>query len=244
MKTPRLICLIVLLCVWQPIAILAQMELFPCENGNEQLKLLTKGQTIESLYVHDCYGEGMDEMATSFLKPSGRPPRKAQDPDDPTWGRYESWTCRYNPGNIADKNPKTAWVEGIKGYGIGELVLIPCLDLQKPVKIWNGYGKSPKLFTANGRVKTAKIYVIQAEIKDVTQYGTIYEKITTIAQSTVSLKDKNSFQPLSIPAFEKKQYFNKLREANEDYKYLLGIEILEVYKGSKYEDTCICEISN
>lgn len=222
----------------------AQFDTFPCEKANTLLKQLASGKTINQLYVHDCSGTGMGNMSSSFLSASGKAPARTTDPEDSNWNQYEKWTCKYSAGNISDKNKKTAWVEGVAGYGIGELVLVGCLDFNKPIRIWNGYGKSKNLFEANTRVKLARVHIIRAEMHDVTQYGTVHSNLKAIATNEVMLLDKNGFQKLSVPKFTATKHFNERMQQELDYTYFLAIEIRSVYKGSKYQDTCISEVNN
>lgn len=222
-----------------------QMESFPCKNSNPELKALFKGEVIKSLYVHDCYGPGLGNLSSSFLMPSGTPPKiievEGEPPDD---GAYVKWTCTYSAGNISDDDPKTAWVEGVKGAGIGEVLIVPCLDLSKAVKIWSGYGKSEATFTTNSRPKTIRTVIIRADPGEPSQYGTNLLNLKVIAEAQVNLTDKNAYQPLPLPAFKSESHFSAVLGRNIEYLYLLGIELLEVYQGTKYEDTCISEIGN
>jgi hypothetical protein len=226
-------------------SIKAQMDAFPCEKANPELKKLLNGDIITDLYVHGCYGQGLAPLSTSFLKATGKPPAEDSFEDSFEYGIAQAdWTCMYSAGSISDGNSTTAWSEGVDGNGIGEMVIVPCIDLNKPVKIWSGLGKTETLFKANSRPKKIKLLIIQAEIKDIGQYGDIFTNVKLIASEEVVLEDKNNYQTISVPAFEKSTYFNKFMEKEEECRYLLGIEILEVYPGSKYQDTCISEVSN
>ena len=135
-----------------------QMESFPCKNSNPELKNLFKGQIIKSLNVHECYGPGLGNLSSSFLMPSGPAPKIIEDTEGgpPNDDAYVNWTCTYTVGKITDNDPKTAWVEGVKGYGTGEVIIVPCLDLTKPVKIWAGYGKSEAVYSTNSRPKKVR----------------------------------------------------------------------------------------
>ena len=80
-------------------------------------------------------------VASSSLKPQGR--------------------ANYKAANINDRNEKTAWVEGVKGYGIGQWVMYQGLseDIQiTSINILNGYVKSDKAWRENARVKYLKVY--------------------------------------------------------------------------------------
>ena len=184
--------------------------------------------------------------------------------------------CKYAPISLIDADPKTAWVEGAKGQGIGAEVIMPrLLNPNKPVKIWSGYGKSKSLFYANSRPKKIKITIIQGredygDAHDASGCGHHYAKLKNVAEQVVTLKDMNAYQKLPIPKFDVKQYkdfpaeYYKMdgtdmqihkeavergeakpfKEALKNYSYFLKIKILDVYKGKKYEDTCISEILN
>jgi len=62
----------------------------------------------------------------------------------------------YSIKNLLDRNPTSAWVEGVKGYGQGEWFEIYCNNLNT---IYNGYQSSPANWINNSRVKRFKIYI-------------------------------------------------------------------------------------
>lgn len=225
----------------------AQEESFPCKDSNQSLIRLFNGFSLEKLYVHNCYGPGLGDLASSFLKASGNPPEIIEDPEGmepPDDTDYVSWTCKYSPGQIADGDPTTAWVEGISGYGIGQVIIIPCLDLKKPIEIWAGYGKSAKLHQFNSRPSKLRLTIIQAIPGDPTQYGTWYTDLFVIEDQTVELKDINGYQVIDLPTYQEEEFFNKKIDGTMAYQYFLGLEIIEVYKGTKWDDTCISEVRN
>lgn len=227
------------------IPVFAQEESFPCKCCNAELKGLAEGKRIESLYVHGCSGVGTGPMASSFLKPSGTEPKVIEvEGEVPDYSKLEAWTCTYSPGNVTDGDTKTAWVEGMTDYGIDEILIISCVDLKKPIQIWAGYGKSAVIFTQNSRPKKIKSMIVQAETPGYTQYGTVYYNLKVVAQVETELRDENQFQSLTIPTFEIVSYLNKEQNSYVDYNYFLAIQILDVYKGTKWSDTCISEIKN
>ena len=176
--------------------------------------------------------------------PSGDAPKIIEYPNGPPDDRkYVAWTCRYAPGNLGDTDPATAWVEGVGGYGIGEVVIVPCLDLKKPVEIWVGYGKSKDLFQYNSRPRILRLVVIEAKISGFAQYGTLYHDLQIIEDETVELEDLNDYQRIKIPDYDVKTFFEPGNREME-HRYFLGLEINEVYEGSKWDDTCISEIRN
>lgn len=72
----------------------------------------------------------------------------------------------YSAKNIHDLNYKTAWIEGVPGYGIGESITYH-IRPQNPriteIIIVNGYVKSEKAWRENSRVKTLKMYIDDKE---------------------------------------------------------------------------------
>jgi hypothetical protein len=219
-------------------------ENFSCKCCNSSLKVLLEGKSVDKLYVHGCSGTGMGNMATSFLMPSGTPPKIVEvEGEAPDYSPLENFTCRYSPGLVTDGDVKTAWVEGVDDYGIGELIIVSCIDLKKPLQIWAGYGKSPEIFAQNSKPKKIKTLIIRGDNPGYTQYGTWYYNLQVIKQMDVELKDFNGFQPLTIPSFEITTYVD-LNENKTEYNYFLGIVIMDVFKGTKWSDTCISEIKN
>lgn len=219
-------------------------ENFSCHCCNSSLRILLEGKTVDKLYVHGCSGTGMGNMATSFLMPTGTPPKIVEvEGEAPDYSPLENFTCRYSPGLVTDGDTKTAWVEGVNDYGIGELIIVSCIDLKKPLQIWAGYGKSPAIFEQNSRPKRIKTMVIRGDNPGYTQYGTWYNNLQAVKQLEVDLSDVNGFQALTIPSFDVTTYVDN-NDNTVEYNYFLGIVILDVYKGTKWSDTCISEIKN
>jgi len=132
----------------------------------------------------------------------------------------------YSAKNIHDLNYKTAWIEGVPGYGIGEFVTYH-IPPQNPriteIIVVNGYVKTEKSWKENSRVKKLKMY--------------IDDKPFTI----LNLKDTRNeqhfkFEPLG---YGDREDWDKLQTKPW---WTIKLEILEVYKGDKYDDTAITEI--
>lgn len=125
----------------------------------------------------------------------------------------------YKAGNAHDFSLRTAWVEGVEGYGIGEGITYRFAQQSPPVtkvEIYNGYMKSDKTWQENSRVKQLKLYV----------NGKPY--------ALLNLKDIKSKQIFDIVTDEGLQ--------GVDNDLYLKFEITDVYKGDKYEDVSIAEI--
>ncbi len=132
----------------------------------------------------------------------------------------------YNGENAHDLSFKTAWVEGVPGYGVGEY-LVYRFTQQSPritdIIIANGYVKSEAAWRDNSRVKKLKMYIDNKPFAILNLADTRNEQIFT-------------FDPIG----------NSNREDYEAMEKLPGwtmkFEILEVYKGAKYDETAISEI--
>jgi hypothetical protein len=225
----------------------------PCAKGSPLLKNLLQKKEIKSLvYINGCDPDrGL--MASSFLKASGRAPMRVKDPNfkpPPNWEEadgdydYDHWTCMYAGGSAVDENKATAWVEGVAGNGAGEALMITQLDLSRKVEILSGFAKSPALFAANNRPKTINVHVVRAHPKPggASQCGENYDAMKLIATKKITLRNVMEYQPLPLPVFKTEKY--SYQNEAWDYSYWLMIEIIDVYPGSKYQDTCISEIRN
>lgn len=134
----------------------------------------------------------------------------------------ESKNDRYSPLNLLDNDPKTAWVEGVKGDGIGEDLTIYISDSAgrwtarsvHKLGIVSGYAKSKDIFYKNNRPKKIKL--------------TVYPYNSSKYSMEHILKDSMEMQYIEL----------KEKTLTSDIK----IEILSVYKGSKYDDTCISDV--
>jgi len=133
---------------------------------------------------------------------------------------------KYSAFNAHDLNYKTAWVEGVDGYGIGEFLMYhfpPESPRITKIIIINGYVKSEKTWRENSRVKKLKMY--------------LNDELFAI----LNLKDSREKQEFSF-----KPIGNSEREDFAILKtkpwWTMKFEIAEVYEGEKYDDTAITEI--
>lgn len=137
-------------------------------------------------------------------------------------------TINYIPENLIDFNYKTAWAEGINGYGIGEKITFS-FPLKHPrittLLIANGYVKNKNLWKANSRVKTLKMLVNDKPYA-ILELNDIY------AEQLITLE-----KPLGSP----KRHLGYEKTTNNN-QWTITFEILDIYKGEKYDDTVISEI--
>lgn len=121
----------------------------------------------------------------------------------------------YKAENAHDWSLRTAWIEGVKGDGIGESITYRFSEGTPPittVDVYNGYAKSEKTWRDNSRVKQLKLYI----------NGQPY--------ALLNLKDTYQLQTFDIGEHPGSGTF-------------LKFEITDVYKGDKYDDTAISEIN-
>ncbi|MBK7650331.1 MAG: hypothetical protein IPJ20_05655 [Flammeovirgaceae bacterium] len=119
------------------------------------------------MYINGCNPD-RGQLASSFLKASGKAPLRVKDPNfkpPSDWEEsdgdyaYDNWTCMYAGGSAVDGNKSTAWVEGVAGNGAGEALMVTQLDLSSKVEILAGFGKSATLFAANNKPKTINVHI-------------------------------------------------------------------------------------
>ncbi len=132
----------------------------------------------------------------------------------------------YEPQNAHDLSYKYAWAEGVDGYGVGEYLKYT-FDGTSPrineIIIVNGYVKSKTAWENNSRVKKLKVYI------DDEPYVILNLKDTLSSQS---------FEVEPIGHNERADW-EALKEKPD---WTIKFEILEVYKGLKYDDVVISEI--
>jgi hypothetical protein len=136
----------------------------------------------------------------------------------------------YTAESVSDDDVRTAWVEGAKGYGIGEYVEF-IFEYNAPratsVTISNGYNKNITAWKNNSRVKTLNVY------ED--------DKLLMV----VNLADTRDLQRFDLPhPIPNRKGEDGLSDREEDNPPVrLRMMISEVYKGDKYDDTAISEIT-
>ena len=126
-------------------------------------------------------------------------------------------SASYRVSNINDWNHETAWVEGVSGYGVGQWIEFRDVygdGTITSINILNGYVKSDKAWSENSRVKRLKVYLNGRPV------------------CILELQNSRSLQTFQVQ--------NLL--GNASYIGKLRFEIMEVYPGTKYQDTAISDI--
>ncbi len=132
----------------------------------------------------------------------------------------------YEPKNAHDLNYKNVWVEGVDGYGIGEYLLYTFSGTSPRINeiiVVNGYVKSKTAWENNSRVKKLKVYI------DDKPY---------VVLSLQDIRGSQSFKIEPIGNSDRKNW--DMLKTKPDWT--LKFEILDIYKGLKYDDVVISEI--
>jgi len=163
----------------------------------------------------------------------------------------------YSPVNLFDGNLETSWVEGENGSGIGTYVLIGRQEfLEKYLLVNNGYQESEDLFLKNNRVKdfTISLYAGFTSNMRIGQFGFEADLTGFGDPDSFTLKDEMgtqrfelSFDTADFESFmdtETRHYRDAHMEETGIRSFpVVKFEIVSVYKGSRWDDTCITEIS-
>ncbi|TDX44496.1 NADase-type glycan-binding domain-containing protein [Orenia marismortui] len=117
----------------------------------------------------------------------------------------------YHPINLIDEDPKTAWIEGVEGDGIGEYLtfyFLRAIDIEG-MKILNGYAKSNKLFEVNNRIKALELIINRSQRKtilvdDINKEQIINFKAENVRSIKLIIKDiyKAKFDDTALSGIE------------------------------------------
>jgi hypothetical protein len=214
----------------------------PCGNGDPTLAQKLHAGKVGAISEPGGKNGLFDAWSTSMLRAEGTPPKSPGpcakiEPGSPCENHlmsYHEWTCMYCAASAMDNNPHTAWVEGAAGDGIGEAVMVKA-DITRPVRIWAGLGRSEKLYRANNRPRRVAVYALEG-IGGAAQSEFAFSDIRVLGRREVELRDVNGYQFLPLPA--------GTIPPRENQHTFVAVEILSVYPGAKFKDTCISEINN
>lgn len=158
----------------------------------------------------------------------------------------------YDRNKLFDKELSTAWVEGANGDGIGEYILLQVYEdgflgeeyftiKDKKIRILltinNSFCKNYNLYCKNNRVKKAKITIYDMSLRVGQNETVVDDDPEVVFSNSISLEDQMEEQIIPIDFFLKKNHTTSTPEI------ILKFEIIDVYKGSVYEDTAISELN-
>lgn len=141
-------------------------------------------------------------------------------------------TSVYSAKNLIDGSYSTPWVEGASDFGKNQKIKLNLFgnpskfsafnyETVTHLYLLNGFRKNEKTYYENNRIKTLRLWVNGKDC------------------GTLELKDRpfkviNDFNFAYEADLLNNERLNKVKS--------IEIEILDVYKGTKYNDTCISEI--
>ncbi len=158
----------------------------------------------------------------------------------------------YPPSNLFDADFSTCWVAGNTTDNPHLFVKLP--KQFNMINIFTGYGKNEALYYKNARpsiIKTSLYGGINPE-GYVSEISTRYKSILLKENKLIHLSDLYNVQhiPFKYSKQQLKKFEQELRlkfSAKYDLKinhftFILKLEIIDNYKGTKYDDICISEI--
>ena len=175
---------------------------------------------------------------------------------------------RYGAEKALDGDTATSWVEGVPGPGFGESYVLALPSCPKTMGFNNGYAKNRELFLKNFRVKELSVRVYAAVNVDgfATERAVFYDALPLTEAGTIYLADTMEAQQVPLP-FDRAdimrgmERFKNSREITGwdfpqsremglagsggpplNFRYLIRMEIAAVYRGTRWDDTCIAEL--
>jgi hypothetical protein len=241
-----------------------------CRHGNEEMArlLVSKGADVAAVdadgrpvmeYLRKDSPAAFKGLQSLLVKTAARKkiplPLAWEEiwlPDDRPYTAAASYPSVLPATNMTDGDPRTAWA----GKAGSELWLF-INDGAASVSVMNGYNKTPALFKANNRVKRLAVSVWTAAHfdGDVSETARGFHVARLTPDHVLALRDLGAAQSFPLPfdwedirsknaaamAGLVKRGGYKARELRRSY-FALRAEPLAVYRGTKYDDTCISEL--
>lgn len=215
--------------------------------GNAALKGMKVGQRIGPLGGDLSSAVG---FASSYLVPTAGAPTwqdykdikcvsECDSAEVAFEGAVNNWSCRHSPARAHQFTSRLlpglegAWVEGVEGDGVGEVLVSVSSDRPGPHSdafIWGGFAKSRALFEKNNRPRQVKVFILQG-IE--TGNSPVMRDVEVIAMQPVELLDLFGYQRLPLPDFTQAPAYNPRLSQR------VAVEIGSVYPGTQWRDTAI-----
>ena len=154
----------------------------------------------------------------------------------------------YRPENLLDKKYNTCWCpkQGTKGNGIDEFVILKIPFGIKGIEIINGLAANGNFFRENNRVKSLFIGIITIK-------KSLDENLCPFSWYSIKTGIYHNYNILHDTMIPQRIYFkdaikefswndNEIFPSKNKNEVYLILAIESIYKGSKYNDTCISEI--
>ena len=165
------------------------------------------------------------------------------------------YNYKYPPSNLFDANYNTCWVAGSDRNEENPSLFLKLPDLENiVVNIFSGYGKSKNLYYQNSMPREIRFTILAAVNPDgyISEYGALFKAVKYSEERIVHLPDKFDIQSINLD-FSKEKLSDFERMIYKSYKteftmlpgetcFILQMEILDSWPGTKYDDICISEI--
>jgi len=164
----------------------------------------------------------------------------------------------YGPENLRNSvrgggDRDDVWCEGVKGYGIGERVNMRVITQAwhdrddeiyfTALMLVNGHSKNETTWKNNSRVKILRLYVGGKPWCDLKLEDTIKPQIFDFGDDERIYPSKSGIEYPEQDAFTRSLEPEYAIPKGPVYQTDLSFEIIEVYPGAKYDDTCITGIA-
>ena len=139
-------------------------------------------------------------------------------------------TADYPFNHLFDGDTSTAWVAGKSNSGVGEWIEIELslnASIFAAIVLINGYTKSEKTYYTNNRIKKIGVELHHNE------GDYVYNDVVELEDLPYQVIDINTFAPMSSVIFSSDGYPNVKK---------IRLTILDIYKGTTYDDTCLSEL--
>ena len=143
----------------------------------------------------------------------------------------------YAASNMSDYNCDTAWVEGKSDFGKGQRIKISVKGWITQVLLVNGFRKTEKTFYENNRIKRIALYVDGKKLGEMEFPDRKYCRV-----DMTNILDEGEL--LNLGNFFTDENLGKTLQSGRTFapESDIEIEILDVYRGTKYNDTCVSDI--
>ncbi|HDP94229.1 MAG TPA: hypothetical protein ENN40_02585 [Candidatus Aminicenantes bacterium] len=169
-------------------------------------------------------------------------------------GNIVAGRSRYGPANLLDGDFTTTWVEGRPDEGIGESVFVVVPDNCRTLSVFPGHGRSRELFLKNNRPARLEVTFL-AGIHcegEVAETGLMFHTRRFARGFPLELKDEFRRQTFPVPvtstelaeflARARREFSQGFDRPVKQVVLIAQLEIRGVYRGTRWNDTCISEV--
>jgi hypothetical protein len=171
---------------------------------------------------------------------------------------FGSGIITYYPENLFDGDNKTCWCT--QSNGIGDFIIYKIPYGIKGIRIVNGIAKNNGVYFAYNRVKqlfigviAKKFYIVKEGEEDFDICKGINYALNNLTISDTVIELKDNINPQKILFSDVNHYVNgkisskgsefwNLEDLRKSRNLYLVVGIQDIFKGNKYNNTCISEI--